>query len=211
MDKSWRVSFVAASVALILSGCGSTPPKADQYIPPPMGSTWVWNVTSSGSYGQGKAVPVTMRVTPVEWEGKALLKFESASGGVLQDRNVGVVAALDPAGRAVMRYDPPLSYEWPLEVGRTWTQQHTLTVASGQKFPMTSTWKVEAYEDVTVPAGTFKAFRLSMADSFGFKQTTWSVPTSMGVFAKRINARPPGHPQGEGTQLFELASVPTVR
>ena len=76
---------------------------------------------------------------------------------------------------------------------------------------MTSTWKVEAYEDVTVPAGTFKAFRLSMADSFGFKQTTWSVPTSMGVFAKRINERPPGHPQGQGTQLYELASVPTVK
>jgi hypothetical protein len=193
-----------------LAGCASSSPKAERYTPPQMGASWVWNVTNTGSFGSG-TVPVAGQVTEIVWEGRPLFKFTAGSGAVLQDKNVGVVAVLDPTGRAVMKYDPPLSYEWPLEVGRTWTQNHTLTVASGQKFPMTSNWKVEAYEDVTVPAGTFKAWRLSMVDNFGFKQVTWSVPTKMGVFAKRISERGAGHPQGPGTQVFELVSVPTVK
>ena len=61
---------------------------------------------------------------------------------------------------------------------------------------------------VTVPAGTFDAWRVTMTDSFGFRQTTWSVPSRMGMYAKRVSERPAGHPQGAGVQTLELSRVP---
>ena len=211
MDTIRRAIIGLTSASSLLAAGCAIAPKAERYVPPATGSSWVWNITSTGSFGQGSAVPVPMRVSEIQWDGKPALKFESASGAVVQDRDVGVMALLDASGRVMMKYDPPMSFEWPLEVGRTWTQQHTLTLATGQTYPMTTRWMVEAYEDVTVPAGTFKAFKVTMADSFGFKQTTWSMPTTMGVFAKRINERPAGHPQGQGTQVYELATVPSLQ
>jgi hypothetical protein len=77
---------------------------------------------------------------------------------------------------------------------------------------MKAQWKVEAYEDVTVPAGTFKAWRVSFTDNFGFKQTTWSLPETVGTYAKRVNERPATHPQGgAGTQVIELLTLPAVK
>jgi hypothetical protein len=111
-----------------------------------------------------------------------------------------------------MRYDPPLGYDFPLEVGKTWTQDLMLTVGGSAPIPMKAQWKVEAYEDVTVPAGTFKAWRVVFTDNFGYKQTTWSMPETASVYAKHINERSATHPQGgPGTQMIELLTVPALR
>lgn len=197
--------------ALLLAGCASAPPRAERYVPPPAGSTWSYRVTSNGSFGSADKMVVTTRYSRVEFEGRPVLKFESGAGGTLQTDKVGVILSFDPAGRPQMRYDPPLGYEWPLEVGKTWTQQIQLTAGGRAPIPMTAKWQVEAYEDVTVPAGTYKAWRVSFTDNFGFKQTTWSVPVELGTFAKRLSERPAGHPQGAGTQVIELLTLPAVK
>lgn len=63
-----------------------------------------------------------------------------------------------------------------------------------------------------MPAGTFKAWKIVMQDNLGFRQTIWSVPQTMGAFAKRISERSASHPQGgAGTQVFELVMVPTLK
>jgi hypothetical protein len=73
-------------------------------------------------------------------------------------------------------------------------------------------WKVEAYEDVSVPAGNFKAWRVVFTDNFGYKQTTWSLADTVGVYAKRINERSPTHPQGgAGMQIIELVKLPAMK
>jgi hypothetical protein len=130
----------------------------------------------------------------------------------LQTEGAAVFVLLDAAGRPAMRYEPPLGYDWPLAVGKSWVQDIQLTVGANTRVPMKASWTVEAYEDVTVPAGTFKAWRVVMTDNFGFKQTTWSVPEQLGVYARRVSERPASHPQGgAGTQVLELLSVPTVK
>lgn len=210
--RAFGWGLCTAFSALGLIGCASAPPRAERYVPPPLGSTWTYQVTSTGSYGSVTQVPTSMRMAEsVMFEGQMLLKYETNAGATLQTPQVGVVASLDRAGKVLMRYDPPLTYQWPLEVGRTWTQDITITLANGTKMPMKAAWKVEAVEDVTVPAGTFRAWRVSLEDNYGFKQVIWSVPEQMGVFAKRIWTRSAAAPQGPGTQVLELASAPTVK
>ena len=204
-------SALAAAAAIACAAC-SSPPRAERYVPPPMGATWSYQVTSSGSFGSGVSA-LTLRMARGEWQGQPVLRYESAGGAILQTDRVGVVAQLDRSGQPLLRYDPPLSFEWPLEVGRTWTQQHMVRVGpAGAPVPMTSRWRVEALEDVTVPAGTFRAWKIVMEDSFGFRQTTWSVPETMGAFARRISERPASHPMGgAGVQVFEMTQVPALR
>jgi hypothetical protein len=205
-------TFVATTSFILvaaLSGCAGVP-RADHYTPPPMGSAWAYQVTSTGSFGSYVG-PVQLSLSPGTWQGRPALKYDNPTGALLQDDQLGTYAVLNAKGDVLMSYEPPLSFRWPLEVGKTWTQQITLTVNPGnQRVPMTANWAVEAYEDVTVPAGTFKAWRVVMTDNFGFRQVTWSVPTEMGVFAKRTSERAATHPQGgAGTQLFELTHKPT--
>ncbi|MBI4609582.1 MAG: caspase family protein [Candidatus Rokubacteria bacterium] len=66
-------------------------------------------------------------------------------------------------GESTFEFDPPPRLAWPLEVGK-WgvTQGRMLTPRSPGGFPASFTWKVEAYEDVSVIAGTFKAFRIAV-------------------------------------------------
>lgn len=52
--------------------------------------------------------------------------------------------------------------EFPLRVGKEWTQTIDLRESSsGAMRPYVNRWKVDAFEEVTVKAGTFKAFRIS--------------------------------------------------
>lgn len=207
------VLFDGLAVALwaaLLAGCAGAPPRAERYIPPPTGSTWTYQVTSTGSFGNG-TMHLTLRMARGTWEGREVLKVEAPASSQLQDAQIGLLAVLDASGRVTMSYDPPLTFTWPLEVGRTWRHQHVLTTNPGErKMPMISEWVVEAHEDVTVPAGTFKVWRVAMIDSFGFRQVIWSVPDTMGVFARRTSERPAHHPLGAGTQLLELIRRPSM-
>lgn len=206
-----RWGSAALCIALI-AGCASGPPKAERYVAPPVGSSWKVQTTSTGSYGNANKVEQQVSVRDVMFEGKTYHRFDGSGGANLINDSVGVFVVLGPGDRPLMRYDPPLGYEFPLEVGKTWTQDIMLTVGGTNKVPMKAQWKVEAYEDVSVPAGTFKAWRVSFTDNFGFKQTTWSLPETVGTYAKRINERPATHPQGgAGTQVIELVTLPAVK
>lgn len=201
-----------ACCAALLAGCASGPPKAERYVAPPIGSSWTVQTTSTGSYGNASKVQQQVSMRDVVFEGKTYHRFDGTGGANLLNDEAGVFVVLGPGDRPLMRYEPPLGFDFPLEVGKTWTQDIQLTVGGTNKLSMRAQWKVEAYEDVTVPAGTFKAWRVSFTDNFGFKQTTWSMPDTVGTYAKRINERAATHPQGgAGTQVIELLTLPAVK
>lgn len=208
--RATRSFVVPAVAALALAACASAPPRAERYVPPPVGASADYRVTSTGSFGAGTS-PVTMSVSEADWQGRPMRRFSTPAGSTVVTSAAGTVAVLDPAGRTLMRYDPPLDYRFPLSVGKTWTQDHVITFGNGTTAQMKASWRVEAYEKVKVPAGEFDAWRLVMTDSFGFRQTTWSVPEKLGMFARRELVRPAGHPQGEGSQTWELTRAPAVR
>jgi hypothetical protein len=210
-SHSLRLAAIAVGAALV-AGCASGPPKAERYVAPPVGANWKVQVSSTGSFGNANKVEQQVSMRDVVVEGKPYHRFDAGGGATLLNDSVGLFMVLGPGDRPLMRYDPPLGYEFPLEVGKTWTQDIALTVGGTTKTPMKAQWKVEAYEDVTVPAGTFKAWRVSFTDNFGFKQTTWSLPETVGTYAKRVNERPATHPQGgAGTQVIELLTLPAVK
>jgi hypothetical protein len=62
-----------------------------------------------------------------------------------------------------MEFDPAPKLTWPLEVGK-WGTSHGTWQYPVRPFAdeVRFTWSVQAYEDVSVVAGTFKAFRISL-------------------------------------------------
>src|SRR5216684_1445183 len=87
----------------------------------------------------------------------------AADGGreVHLTRDLGV-AKIVRGGQTLLEMEPPPSPTWPLEVGQwgvSWLTLKTLDPQYGQSLVRLS-WRVEAYEDVRVPAGVFKAYRI---------------------------------------------------
>lgn len=59
-------------------------------------------------------------------------------------------------------FTPPPTLSWPFEVGKRGSVRGSFKpLYAAEPYPAELTWVVEAYEDVEVPAGTFKAFRIS--------------------------------------------------
>jgi len=87
----------------------------------------------------------------------------AADGGreVHLTRDLGV-AKIVRAGQVLLELEPPPGLTWPLDVGQSgvsWLTLKSLDPQFGQSL-VRLTWKVDAYQDVRVPAGVFKAFRI---------------------------------------------------
>jgi hypothetical protein len=82
-------------------------------------------------------------------------------------------------GERTLAFSPPPRLPWPLELGKVETGTGVMPGIYGG--PVSFALKVEAYEDVRVPAGTFKAFRVYI-DAVArvglghFALTTWYAP-----------------------------------
>jgi hypothetical protein len=192
------------TLALALAGCAMTP-KAERYVAPPPGSTLSWRTTNTGSFGSGTRES-TSKITERMWEGKRMIAFVSPTGTLLETQEGAWFAMLGPDDKPIITWDPPASYDWPLEVGKTWTKSYRMTVhPRNQTLPYDSTVKVESYEDMTVPAGTFKVFKVSSSNTIGVENIQWFSP-QLGVFVKQIQKRAANSPLGAGTSDQELIS-----
>ena len=199
--RSLNLGLLAAATTAMLSlGCATAPPVAEKMVLPPMGTVDTFHRKSSGSLGNYDG-QVVWTFAPTTWQGKPAISFGSPQAGasILDPATFAILAGLNTAGQPVFSYDPPMDYRWPLEVGKTWTSTMTLTMlGSGQKIPLTIDSRVEAWEDVTVPAGTFKAYRVSWRNNLGEAETRWLSPQEGHATLKRHVERPASHPQGAG-------------
>ena len=87
----------------------------------------------------------------------------AADGGreVHLTRDLGVARVIR-GGQTLLELEPPPAPTWPLAVGQwgvSWLTLKSSDPQYGQSL-VRATWKVDAYEDVRVPAGVFKAFRI---------------------------------------------------
>jgi len=198
----------AGAVPLAAANGPSAAPIAEKMVVPPMGTVLTYHRKSSGSLGSfdGQVVWTFAQST---WQGRPAIAFGSPQAGVsLHDpANFDLLGGLNPAGQPAFAYDPPLGLGWPLEVGKTWRTNVTQTrLPSGEKTPLTIDYKVEAWEDVTVPAGSFKAYRVSWRNNLGETEVRWLNPMEGLATIKRQVERPATHPMGAGVLQAELLS-----
>jgi hypothetical protein len=197
-------AIAGLALALVSGGCAMTP-KAERFPTPQVGTTYTYARSDTGSFGSG-TMQFTLKVAERMWEGKRMLLYMAPQGGTVCTPEGRWVAILAPDEKPIMIFDPPIGYEYPLEVGKTWTKSYQVTVAAiKQTIPFDSTSKVEAYEEVTVPAGTFKTFKINASDTTGNETVTWSNP-EVGTWIKRIETRTAKHRAGPGTRETQLVS-----
>lgn len=202
--KGW---FVLAGLGL-LSACSTPPPLAQKMAPNAPGTVLVFYRQSSGSLGDYDG-NVVWQLHEAQWNGQKVDAFVSPQmgGQVVVPESDGLMATLDHSGELVYSFDPPVAYEWPLEVGKRWQSQHTMTFYStGRSIPVFMNWAIESYGDVTVPAGTFKAYKLTWSDSLGEVETRWVAPQwGIGTLKRQV-LRMPSHPLGAGQLDAQLLS-----
>lgn len=211
MNQSVRnlsLTLLGLVVTLLLPGCATSPPVAERLVDVQPGTVLVYQRKSSGSYGNFDD-KVTWDHRETDWQGQtAMLAISPQAGTLVYERkNKGLAAMLGRDGKPAVSYDPPMAYRWPMKVGDSWSSQHKLTMhASGKVVPLTMSYKVEAYDTVTVPAGSFKSYLVVSTDSNGEVQRIWIAPADSLSVVKRTLDRPATHPQGAGHLEGELIS-----
>jgi hypothetical protein len=203
-----RMLVAALAGAALLAGCSTVPPRIDAYTEVPIGTVTTYWRTSSGSFGTTDG-EVVWTLGLVKWNDRTVEEYLSKQAGsqLYEPGSRALVAVLNPAGQLVQSFDPPMGYRLPLEVGQTWRSSHKVTVyPPGNEVPVDMNWKVEAWENVKVPAGTFRTFRVSTTSSLGDSETIWTAPDLGFGIVKRHTVRSTGHPEGEGVLHGELVS-----
>jgi hypothetical protein len=207
----WIVAGVAVATLVLVNGCTTPAPKADRFVSAPAGTTMSYFRRSSGSFGTGDG-PVDWTLVDREWQGKAVRAMVSPQAGTtLHDpasNNFGMLAVLNRNGEAMFSFDPPVGYRYPLEVGKTWTSKHQMTLYPSRDIrPYELGYTVEAQESLTVPAGTFQTYRILITDNFGQVDRYWISPETGILTIKRTQTRPATHPQGAGQLTGELTTL----
>lgn len=206
-----QIASAGLALAMVSGGCAIMAPKGARYVAPPLGSTWTQTYRNTGSFGSGTPT-ATIQATERTWEGKRYLAFVGPTGTILANPVDGAWSTiLAPDGSPAISFDPPGGYDYPLVVDKTWTRNVRQTLHKANKTLQNEVkYKVEAYEDVTVPAGTFKAFKIRqqwfLDSKLGADNTNWFAP-ELGIFVKQVQRRTADSFYGPGTQEAEVISL----
>lgn len=182
--------------------------KADVGFPA-VGTKWV-----------GRIVPqsgptVTLTYTVIEdgvHEGKPIHRVATGTDTYLYDMATSNMIATFRLGKEVTSTTPhDGTYSWPLYVGKAWTATYTfnnrpqgMTVG-----PVNVEYRATTYEDVTVPAGTWKAFKIESEAASSAFSTIWYAP-DIKLIVKRINETAVGHPMGRTKTVYEMIDYSTA-
>ena len=197
----------AVSVTILLvAGCATIPTQAPigavqaDLAFPPQGATWVMrrdmNTFTVVSEGEGM------------YHGKPVYRFSFGNETSVIDKESGNKIADLRDGKELTTISPHSgTMLWPLFVGKSWTARSAYEDHVNRRTwnNVVTYWTVEAYEDVAVPAGTFKAFRIqsSPGENDGTIKTLWYAP-EMKIAVKSIFERSSTHYLGAGRFVTEL-------
>lgn len=146
-------------------------------------------------------------------EGDRYVFAASADAQVHLTRDL-VIARVEK-GLGLFELDPPPALSWPLAVGKSGTSLGTWRWQGNSAGVYTRVlWTVAAYEDVRVPAGAFKAFRIELRlqrqERLSAREarvgliTMWYAPAARQIVRMR-GVNPRGEPWG--FMSFAVASV----
>ena len=182
-----------------------------QFTAPKAGTPYKIRATSKSG-----TLETTYRIVSesAPYRGRAVFGIEDGVGFGLVDLSTGNrIATLDADGKETIVLTPDSGdLSWPLVVGKRWRARYDYEDRlRGRTFSNVQTWwRVEAFEEVSVPAGTFKAFRLQSepGENNSTRSTVWFSP-ELGIRIRQIFERTPEHylgPYREESELVELKS-----
>jgi hypothetical protein len=183
----------------------SVPKEMSAQHPPSLviGSRFIYQETNVSN---GKACKVAMTVKELkEFETKPAywieVSREAESYFDIYDMNLNWIGSFAD-GKELESAEPCIRvFDWPLRVGKKWRNGYTVKdYSGGTHFYRSKTGvKVQTYEEVRVPAGTFRALRIQ-AD----EETLWYAPSIGWAVREQIG------PQGRDGWLLELVeySIP---
>ncbi len=166
-----RVLVLVASFFMTVSAWAQEGLPSAQKPIMKVGDEWTYGVTANGLYLGKRSYTFVGKTT---FRGKPALHLASKLVEASSDRVKPFMEDSDlfltPEGAWFGRNlgpgrndyaEPPLPlFRWPMEVGKQWSDTVSFYFEY-DNFPQLQTrFQVIAYETVTVPAGTFKAFRL---------------------------------------------------
>jgi hypothetical protein len=201
-----RKSFLTA--ALLVAAVSL---RADPLLPAGEGTTWVYDSTETLTGAAPVRSVVTVRAGKQLLDGKEVVKLETLSGNAvakteLVTLNESGIMCLARSGKdgKIAKLDPPEPLiVAPLKVGAAWDSNGEM---AGLK--MHQRFTVVGEENVTVPAGRFRAFHLQCEDSslMSIKLDRWFVPGT-GFVKETAVIRGPGVLQRVTLELNKLTEV----
>jgi hypothetical protein len=209
------VALLGAGALLLVSQSAvaqtSASPPAGPGFPPP-GTRYV--IEHRDQAGKTRRLPATVLEEGV-FEGRPVYQVTGGPDTIVVDKATRNSIATLREGKVVWKFSPHEgTYAWPLEVGKSWTATYAAEdpVRKQRWDRVQEHWTAAAYEEVTVPAGTFKAFRLESTpgENSGVRKTLWYAP-EIHLFVKRVSERGPRHVQGPGKDTFELVEFAPTR
>lgn len=201
------VAVLAAAVALLSAGCGLMAPKQERYVAPAVGTTYAHLRRDTGSYGSATVQLPGKYLGVQTWRGQRVHAYENPEQTLIATTSDSIAfIALVKGDSPIVTWEPPIEWQYPLEVGKSWTRKYSMTIhAVNRTIAVEEAQTIEAYEDVSVPAGTFKAWRVRSTDNLGNENVQW-YPPDLGIFMKQSLRRTAGHAAGPGTREIELIS-----
>ena len=188
MERSTKSSFLLPLFVILVAwaGFGVKPvPGADNVV----AESPTFKVGDEWRYSNREVLRV------VGFEGDYVItesNYRSCQGcRYFRDKNWTIVRVLDSQGKPSEHLISGWKYlDFPLYVGKEWTQEiKGREITRGEPKWTFNRYKVTAYEEVSVQAGTFKAFRISHdAEHWsggGGHEDRWYAP-DVTAFVKRV-------------------------
>ncbi len=205
-----RANLAMAAAASIVTACAVWGPRAERWRAPTAGASWEVAQSNTGSYGKD----MVLRITRGDgiWQGQPVMTLANSQGMNTVITPTGHwIAIVGRDGRTLTRWDPPLGFEYPITVGKSWVKAYRMTFgAQGKTLPYDLNCTVQSHEKVTVRAGTLDAFKIVCSTNIGNEETYW-INFDQGVFIKTDLRRTTKSPFGAGTQQSELVLAPSLK
>jgi len=183
-------------ILLFTSGCITTPTGKQAPLPgdpvayfPKMkvGDSWV----TKGFSQRYKSDIYHARVAEVDADGGFVLKFRADKSGnysLRYNNKYQETEVISSSGKITKQAKPlPLSLNFPLFVGKKWTDHYSGESIRGRLYDYRNEYRVYKYETVTTKAGSFKAFKIWRWQTLeGFGDQSWRTVTWYSPEMKRI-------------------------
>lgn len=211
MTRRLARAVLATAVIMMVAGCATSEPPAGAVTAharfAPAGFTWTISEKGTGSYADVDRRRTLRVIGEQSWQGKRAIAYTDGSTTTYIDPTGFGWYARVRDGIPVESFEPPLNWSFPLFVGKSWSidwryMNHARNTSTDN---LRTRFTVEAYEEVVVPAGRFKVFRVSSDDGAALRTILWWAP-EIGLTVKGASERLTGHFLGAGRLDWELVS-----